>query len=345
MIALRGFIAAILLGSAPALAQAPAPYEATPELVEAAKKEGKVVWYSASDVQLAEGLAKAFQAKYPDIKVQVERSGSERVFQRITQEYARRIQAADVIETSDAVHFLVFKRQGWLLPAVPAEVAKHWPKEARDADGQYAAYKAHLSVIGYNTKLVKSEDAPKSHKDLLDPKWRGRIVKAHPAYSGTILTGMDALLPLLGWEFYEALGKQRVLQVQSSTEPPKKLAQGERPILADGYEYNLLQLKDSGAPLEAVYASEGTPLVLSLGGILKNAPNPNAARLFYHWLYTKEAQQIVSEVSAARSFHKEVKEWPGRPALTDIKVLYSDPEKLEPQIEEIKKRYEQYFGT
>jgi iron(III) transport system substrate-binding protein len=135
------------------------------------------------------------------------------------------------------------------------------------------------------------------------------------------------------------------LQVQSSTEPPKKLAQGERPIMADGNEYNLLQLKDSGAPLEPIYAAEGTPLVLSLGGILKNAPNPNAARLFYHWLYTKEAQQIVSEVSAARSFHQEVKEWPGRPALTDIKVLYSDPVKLEPQIEEIKKRYEQYFGT
>jgi iron(III) transport system substrate-binding protein len=347
MIAIRRLVAAILLGgtSVSALAQAPAPYEATPELVEAAKKEGKVVWYSASDVQLAEGLAKAFQAKYPDIKVQVERSGSERVFQRITQEYGRRIHTADVVETSDAVHFLVFKRQGWLLPAVPADVAKHWPKEARDADGQYAAYKAHLSVIGYNSKLVKAEDAPKSHKDLLDPKWRGRIVKAHPAYSGTILTGMDALLPLLGWEFYEQLGKQRVLQVQSSTEPPKKLAQGERPIMADGNEYNLLQLKDSGAPLEPVYASEGTPLVLSLGGILKNAPNPNAARLFYYWLYTKEAQQIVSEVSAARSFHREVKEWPGRPALTDIKVLYSDPVKLEPMIEDIKKKYEQYFGT
>ena len=347
MIMLKSFAAAILLAStgASALAQAPAPYEATPELVAAAKKEGKVVWYSASDVQLAEGLAKAFQAKYPDIRVQVERSGSERVFQRITQEYERRIYAADVIETSDAVHFLIFKKQGMLLPAVPADVAKYWPKEARDADGQYAAYKAHLSVIGYNTRLVKPGDAPKSHKDLLDPKWRGKIVKGHPAYSGTILTGMDALLPILGWEFYEKLGQQRILQVQSSTEPPKKLAQGERPVMADGNEYNLLQLKDSGVPLEAVYAPEGTPLVLSVGGILKNAPNPNAAKLFYAWLYTKEAQQIVSDGSAARSFHGEVKERPGRPSLKDIKVLYSDPVKLEPKIEEIKKRYEQYFGT
>lgn len=347
MAIIRSLISAILLGGAfgPALAQAPAPYEATPELIEAAKKEGKIVWYSASDVQLAEGLAKAFQEKYPGIKVQVERSGSERVFQRISQEYGSKIYTADVIETSDAVHFLYFKRHGWLLPAVPADVAKYWPAQAKDDDGQYAAYKSHLSVIAYNTRLVKAEEAPKSHKDLLDPKWRSKIVKAHPAYSGTITTGMHALLPVLGWDFYEKLGKQRVLQVQSSTEPPKKLAQGERPVMADGNEYNLLQLKESGVPLEAVYAPEGTPLVLSHGGILKNAPNPNAAKLFYAWLYGKDAQEIVSDVSAARSFHGEVKERAGRPSLKDIKVLYSDPLKLEPMIEEIKKKYEQYFGT
>ena len=128
--------------SIPAGAQAPAPYEATPELIEAAKKEGKVVWYTATDVQVAEKAAKAFEAKYPGVKVQVERSGSERVFQRINQEYGSKIYNADVIETSDAVHFVLFKRQGWLQPAVPADVAKHWPSEVRDADGQYAAYRA-----------------------------------------------------------------------------------------------------------------------------------------------------------------------------------------------------------
>src|SRR5688500_12224302 len=181
------------LASGVAHSQAPAPYDATPALIAAAQKEGKLVWYSATDVQVAEKLARAFQAKYPGIKVQVERSGSERILQRITQEYGSRIHNADVIETSDAVHFILFKRQGWLLPAVPPDVAKHWPKEARDPDGHYAAFKSHLSVIGYNTKLVKPEEAPKSHKDLLDPKWRGKIVKAHPAYSGTILTGMHVL--------------------------------------------------------------------------------------------------------------------------------------------------------
>ena len=342
----RSLLATMLVGglSIPAGAQAPAPYEATPELIESAKKEGKVVWYTATDVQVAEKAAKAFEAKYPGVKVQVERSGSERVFQRINQEYGSKIYNADVIETSDAVHFVLFKRQGWLQPAVPADVTKHWPSEVRDADGQYAAYRLHLSVIAYNSKQVKAEDAPKSHKDLLDPRWRGRIVKAHPGYSGTIMTGTHALSDALGWDFFEKLGKQRVMQVQSSTEPPKKLAQGERSIMADGNEYNVFVLKEDGVPIEPVYAVEGSPAAIGNAAILKNAQNPNAAKLFYAWMFSKDAQQLIHDEGGLRSYHPEVKEKEGRTPLKQIKVLYSDPAKLEPQMEDLKKKYEQYFG-
>lgn len=347
MITRRMTFAAILLGAmgTAASAQAPAPYEATPQLVEAATKEGKVVWYTATDVQVSEKAARAFEAKYPGIKVQVERSGSERVFQRISQEYGSKIHNADVIETSDAVHFLLFKKQGWLQQAVPSDVAKHWPKEVKDADGNYAAYRSHLSVIAYNTRQVKKEEAPKSHADLLDPKWRGKLVKAHPGYSGTIMTGTHALSEALGWDFFEKLGKQRVMQVQSSTEPPKKLAQGERPVMADGNEYNVFMMKEDGVPIEVVYATEGSPVAIGHAALLKNAPNPNAAKLFYAWMFTKEAQQLISDVGGLRSFHPEVKEKEGRTPIKQIKVLYSDPTKLEPQMEQIKKKYEQYFGV
>ena len=332
------------LASGVAHSQAPAPYDATPQLVAAAQKEGKVVWYSATDVQVAEKLARAFEAKYPGIKVQVERSGAERLFQRINQEYGSKIYNVDVIETSDAVHFVHFKKQGWLQPAVPSEVAKHWPKEYKDADGNYAAYRAHLSVIAYNTKLVTKEQAPKSHADLLDPKWQGKLVKAHPGYSGTIMTGTQALSQSpLGWSYFEKLGKQKVMQVQSSTEPPKKLAQGERPVMADGNEYNVFVLKESGVPIEPVYATEGTPIVIGNAALLKNAPNPNAARLFYHYMFTREAQQSNSDVGGLRSFHPEVKEKAGRTPLSQIKLLNSDPAQLDPDT--IKKKYEEYFGT
>ena len=332
------------LASGVAHSQAPAPYEATPQLVAAAQKEGKIVWYSATDVQVAEKLARAFEAKYPGVKVQVERSGAERLFQRINQEYGSKIYNVDVIETSDAVHFVHFKKQGWLQPAVPSEVAKFWPKEYKDADGTYAAYRAHLSVIAYNTKLVPKEQAPKSHADLLDPKWQGKLVKAHPGYSGTIMTGTQALSQSpLGWAYFEKLGKQKVMQVQSSTEPPKKLAQGERPVMADGNEYNVFVLKESGVPIEPVYASEGTPIVIGNAALLKNAPNPNAARLFYHFMFTREAQQLNSDVGGLRSLHPEVKEKAGRTPLSQIKLLNSDPTQLDPDT--IKKKYEEYFGT
>lgn len=336
---------ALLSAGGLAWAQAPAPYEPNQEMIDAAKKEGTVVWYTATDVQVSEKVGNAFEAKYPGIKVQVERSGSERVFQRISQEYGSGIHKADVIETSDAVHFLLFKRQGWLQPAVPSDVAKSWPAQVKDPDGQFAAYRAHLSVIGYNTQQVKKEEAPKSHADLLDPKWRNRIVKAHPGYSGTIMTGTHALSEALGWEYFEKLGKQRIMQVQSSTEPPKKLAQGERSVMADGNEYNMFMLKESGVPVEVVYATEGTPIAIGHAGLLKNAPHPNAAKLFYAFLFSRDTQQLISDVGGLRSFHPEVKEKEGRTPLSKIKILYSDPAKLEPQIEEVKKRYEVNFGT
>ena len=334
-------VGALVAGGA--FAQAPAPYDATPQLVAAATKEGTVVWYSATDVQVAEKLARAFEAKYPGIKVQVERSGAERIFQRLNQEYGSKIYTADVVETSDAVHFVHFKKNGWLQPAVPSDVAKFWPKEYKDPDGQFAAYRAHLSVIAYNTKLVKKEDAPRSHADLLDPKWSGKMVKAHPGYSGTIMTGTDALSHVLGWSYFEKLGKQKVMQVQSSTEPPKKLAAGERAVMADGNEYNVFVLKERGVPIEPVYATEGTPVVIGNAALLKNAPHPNAGRLFYHFMFTQEAQQLNSDVGGLRSFHPGVKEKAGRVPLSQIKLLNSDPATLQPDV--IKKKYEEYFGT
>ncbi len=93
-----------------------------------------------------------------------------------------------MVNSSDASHFIVWKRDGVLAPYVPEDVAKFYPAEHRDPDGLFASFRVWLCVIGYNTDLVKPEEAPKSFADLLDPKWTGKIVKAHPGYSGTIMT-------------------------------------------------------------------------------------------------------------------------------------------------------------
>src|SRR5689334_19370562 len=105
--------------SARVMAAAPPAEAITPALIEAARKEGQVIYYTSTDLPVAEKLAKAFEAKYPGIAVRVERTGAERVFQRIGQEYSSNIHAVDVVNSSDAAHFIVWKRDGILLPYVP----------------------------------------------------------------------------------------------------------------------------------------------------------------------------------------------------------------------------------
>src|SRR5437764_7878389 len=142
----------------PAFAAAPTATAMTPALIEAAKKEGTVVFYTSIELLSAEKLAKAFEAAYPGVKVQVERNGCERIVQRLGQERGSGIKAADVIECSDMTALLDWKRQGWLAPFVPADVEK-WPAEQRDADGFFATERFTLSPIAYNTRMIKAEEA------------------------------------------------------------------------------------------------------------------------------------------------------------------------------------------
>ena len=179
-------------------AAAPDPTAVSPALIEAARKEDTVAFYTAMEIPVAETLGKVFEAKYPGMVVQVKRSGAERVFQRIGKEEAIRLYEVDVICSSDASHFVNWKRDGLLAPYVPEDLARHFPPEQVDPDGTYASTFAVLSPIGYNTNLVKREDAPKSFADLLDPKWKGKIVKGRPDYSGAILTATFQIARDLG---------------------------------------------------------------------------------------------------------------------------------------------------
>jgi len=340
---LKGSLALGTVFASPVRAEAPPAEAITPQLIEAAKKEAKVVLYSAMDLPVGEKLGKAFETQYPGIAVQIERSGSERLFQRIDQEFASGIRVCDVVNSADASHFIPWKRDGWLAPFVSEDIARHFPSQYRDPDGMFATTRIWLSSIAYNTNLVKPDDAPKSFADLLDPKWAGKLIKGHPAYSGTIMTTTFQLVRELGWDYFEKLSKQRVMQVQSSTDPPKKLALGERAVMADGNEYNVVLLKEAGQPVEPVYPTEGTPTVSGPTGIFATAPHPNAARLFQAWLHTRETQQFFIDFSAQYSVHAQVQSKPGRRKISDIKLMQEDPAGVEKMAEEIKSRYARLF--
>jgi iron(III) transport system substrate-binding protein len=325
------------------LSAAPPASAVTPALIEAAKKEGKVAWYTSIDLKLSEQIGKAFEAKYPGITCKVERSGAERLLQRISQEYAANVHAVDVVNSSDASLLVYWKDKGLLAPYVPEDVAKFYPDAHKDADGMYASFRIFLCVIAYNTTLVKKEEAPKSFADLLLPQWKGKIVKAHPGYSGTIMTATYQCSRDLGWGYFEKLAQQNIMQVQSAADPPKKIALGERAVMADGVEYLIFAEKEKGQPVEPVYATEGTPLIVGPNGMFKAAPNPNAARLFQSFCFTPECQQLCIDIGGLRSAHPQAKEKAGRTPLSQIKLMKDDPAAVLKMGEEIKAHYVKLF--
>ena len=332
---------AIVLTAAPARVS-PASF-VTPDLARA-KAEGLVVFYTSVDVSVAERLARDFQSKY-GIKVQVERTGSERVFQRIGQEMGSNLHVVDVVNTSDAANFLVWKNSGWLANARFEEIERFWPPQFRDRDATFATWRATLSPIAYNSAQVKPGEAPATWADLLQPRWKGKLVKAHPAYSGSEMTADYELMKALGWTYLQKLGDQKVMQVQSSTEPPKVLSRGEQPVMAGGNEYVVFQLQSQGSPLVLVYPPEGTPFETSPAAIMKDAPHPNAARLFYQYLFSRDTQQMLVEFGGLRSVRSGLKEPANRVPITRIRLFRDDPQGVLKTSDEMKTRYAQYFGT
>ena len=322
---------------------APAAEAMTPALIAAATKEGKVSFYTAMDLQFAQKLGKAFEAKFPGIAVRVERSGAERVFQRIGQEYSANIHAVDVVNTADQAHCIIWKKNGWLAPYLPQEVVQHFAKDYYDAEGTSITTRILISPIAYNTKLVKPEDVPKSFKDLLDPKWKGKMVKAHPAYSGTIMNATFEITRDLGWGYLEKLATQQVMQVQSATDTPKRISLGERAIMVDGAGYLVTRYKEAGQPVDIVYPEEGTPLATGPSAVFKAAPNPNAARLFQNWMHSREGQQLLVDVARQYSPHKQTVEKPGTRKLADIKLMKEDPQGVFAHADDVKKRYAEIF--
>jgi iron(III) transport system substrate-binding protein len=312
--------------------------------VEVAKKEGKVVWYTSLALPSAEKVAKLFEAAYPGIKVEVHRTGSQRILQRVMQELQANLKLVDVIHTSDAGHFVLLKEKKLLTKYTPAGVDA-FPAGFKDKDGYYYGLRATVNVIAYNTKLVPAAEAQKGWKDLLDPKWKGKLVTAHPGYSGVISTHVLALVHLHGWDYFKQLAQNKLMLVQSAVDPAGVVASGERLVAVNGGDYYYYQMKKKGNPIEVVYPKEGVPLVVSPTAIASFAPHPNAAKLFTDFTFSRELQQVMADSEGLYTGHPEVRYPTDKPKLSELKLLTVDPEELEKRNEEIKNRFIEFFGA
>ncbi|MEK6710041.1 MAG: extracellular solute-binding protein [Nitrospinota bacterium] len=309
-----------------------------------ARREGKVVWYTAGALPVAERIAKLFEQAHPGIKVEVHRSGSERILQRLMQEVGAGIKNCDVFNSSDAGHYVLLKKRGLLAEYTPPGMER-FPQSFRDPDGMAQGWRAFPVVIPYNTKLLSPGEAPKSWKDLLDPKWKGKLVTAHPAYSGTIVSQILALANLYGWDYWKHLAQQKPLLVQSVFDPGQVVASGERALGINGAEYFLYTQQKKGNPIGIVYPQDGVPLIISSTAITNFAPHPNAAKLFTDFIFTREVLQYLADAEGLYVPHPDVTYPADKPKLSELKILPLDPEELERKTEEIKKRFVELFGA
>ena len=313
-------------------------------LVQAAKKEGTVMWYTSLALPSSTSIAHFFELKYPGMDVRVHRTGSQRVLQRVMQEAAAGVQTVDVIHTSDAGHFVLLKEKGMLLKYAP-QGTMPFPAGFKDKDGFYFGMRATLSVIADNPKLISDKDAPRTWKDLLNPKWKGKMVSGHPGYSGIIMTHVLALVNLYGWDYFRDLAKNSLHVVQSANDPAGVVASGERPVGVNGAEYFYYKTQKQGNPIKIIYPSEGIPLVVSPVAVAKDAPHPNAAKLFVDYIFSKESQQLLADKEGLYTGHPQVTYPADKPKLKDLKLLSVEADELEKRNAEIKKRFIEYFGA
>src|SRR6266481_2675717 len=286
------------------LAAASAPAPAQDARLEAAKKEGKVVWYTSLALSSAEKVAKLFEA----------------------------------------AHYVLLKDKKLLMKYTPAGVER-FPAAFKDKDGYHYGLRATVNVIAYNSKIISAAEAPKTWKDLLDPKWKGKLVTAHPGYSGVIATHVLALVQLHGWDYFKQLAQNKPMLVQSAVDPSGIVASGERPVAVDGGDYTFYQVKKKGNPVEIVFPKEGVPLVVSPSAITSFAPHPNAARLFTDFIFSREIQQVLADTEGLYSGHPQVTYPADKPRLSELRLLQVDPEELEKRNEEIKMKFIEFFGA
>jgi len=274
----------------------------------------------------------------------VQRTGSQRILQRVMQELQANIKNVDVIHTSDAGHYVLLKDKKLLMKYTPAGVER-FPASFKDKDGYHYGLRATVNVIAYNTKAVSASDAPKTWKDLLDPRWKGKLVTAHPGYSGVTATHVLALVNLYGWDYFKQLAQNRPMLVQSAVDPSTVVASGERAVAANGGDYTFYQMKKKGNPVAIVFPKEGVPLVVSPTAITAFAPHPNAAKLFTDFIFSRPIQQVLADSEGLYTGHPDVSYPADQPKLSELKLLQVDAEELEKRNEEIKTRFVEFFGA
>lgn len=327
------------------LASAGAPRADTAGLMDAARKEGTLTWYTAhTDTETAEAVGRGFTAKYPGIQVAVIRTTAQMAYQRLVQDLKNDTPQCDVFSSTDVGHYETLKAAHRFAHYVPEDASRISPEfRDFDKDGFYYPTSAGLVVITYNTQRLKPDEAPKNWPDLLDPKWRGgQVAVGHPAFSGYVGTWVVTMRKLYGWRYFEQLEQNRPRIGRSINDTVTMLNAGES-MVAAGPSATTLKSIDKGNPLALVYPTDGALLMISPSAVMANAPHPNAARLFMEFLLGTEHAEI-SVRDRGESLRPEVVPLAGAKPFRDVKIVRPTLDDIVHGIPEVIDQWRDGFG-
>ena len=314
-------------------------------LYEAAKKEKEFTWYTAHyDSETAAAVCNGFDKKYPGIKCNYVRTTAQVAYQRLAQDQKAGIAQASVISSTDASHYGRMKKDGWLLPYKPKSLPELVDafRPYNDPEDSFVVTAAGLVLITYNSSAVAAAEAPKKWMDLTDPKWKGKVSIGHPGFSGYVGTWVVQMKKLYGWDYFKKLELNKP-RIGRSINDTVTMLNAKESVVASGPSATTLESKAKGNPLAVVYPEDGAVLMVSPSGILKNAPAPNAAKLFIEFLLGRDANEIMVK-QHQDPVNKHVKPLPGSKALSEIKTIRPSYEEIDKGIPEVKEQFRDTFG-
>lgn len=292
------------------------------ELIAAAKKEGKLVVYTGGHTRDEITLVvKRFEEKY-GIKVEVTRKPTGPIMSLIEAERQAGAVKADVVGLAIPTAFLSLRDKGLLAPYQPPNLSEI-KAELRDPDGYYTPFTFAPLGFAYHTRLAKEGTLPKSWKEIGDPKWKGKLVHANPDTSGTAASFVNGMVKLEGWDFYKKMGANRPLIVESGLAITPMILTGEALIGLPGPEQSVLSAKAKGEPIDMYFPAEGVPVAIYSIGLLKDAPHPNAGKLFINFHLSEEMQRGLTEIRS----HTVLEKLPppkGAVPLAGLKLIVPD---------------------
>jgi ABC-type Fe3+ transport system substrate-binding protein len=289
------FLGAHVCALAGMLCAAPAS-AADPALIAAAQKEGQVTWYTTQIVnQFGRPAMDAFQKRY-GIRVNFVRADSVELAARMLNEaQAGRLQA-DVFDGTATAPAL--KRSGLALKWLP-DRARQWPQAYRDVEEYWVATNLFVHTPAHNTDLVPKGSEPRSFRDLLDPKWKGKMAWAIHATSSGALGFIGVVLAELGEApgkaYLRELVRQDIIRLGGSarTVVDQSIA-GEYPVVLQIFNHQPVISARRGAPIDWIPMSPAMA-VLSVAGVTKDAPHPSAAKLLVDFFVSDEGQKIFRD--------------------------------------------------